>query len=79
MDNRQILIPFINLNLVGHQYDAERYQYHQLAMGIVGEDTGKYYYALITTLKTALVHPIVQNIPLDLRTALNIFRNVRRA
>lgn len=77
MDNRQILIPFINLNLVGQQYDAESYQYHQLAMGIVGEDTGKYYHALITTLKTALVHPIVQNIPLDLRTALNIFRNVR--
>jgi choline dehydrogenase-like flavoprotein len=77
MDNRQILIPFINLNMIGCRYEAESYQYHQLAMGIVGEEPGEYYHALLTTLKTALVHPIVQNIPLDLRTALNVFRNVR--
>jgi choline dehydrogenase-like flavoprotein len=77
MDNRQVLIPFINLNMIGCRYEAESYQYHQLAMGIVGEEPGEYYHALLTTLKTALVHPIVQNIPLDLRTALNIFRNVR--
>src|SRR5262249_123291 len=77
MDNRQILIPFINLSMIGRRYEPESYQYHQLAMGIVGEEPGAYYHALITTLKTALVHPIVQNIPLDLRTALNVFRNVR--
>lgn len=75
MDNRQILIPFINLNLIGQNYEDESYQYHQLAMGFPEGD--RYYHALITTLKTALVHPIVQNIPLDLRTALNVFRNVR--
>jgi choline dehydrogenase-like flavoprotein len=77
MDNRQILIPFINLNMIGKKYDPETYQYHQLAMGIEGEASGEYFHALITTLKTALVHPIIQNVALDLRTSLRIFRNVR--
>ena len=77
MDNRQILIPFINLSMVGESYDPDSYQYHQIAMGIEAKQPQKYFHALITTLKTALVHPIVQNIPLDLRTSLRIFRNVR--
>jgi choline dehydrogenase-like flavoprotein len=77
MDNRQILIPFINLGMIGQKYDPESYQYHQLAMGFETGKPGQYFHALFTTLKTALVHPIVQNIPLDLRTALGIFRNVR--
>src|SRR6476661_6240393 len=76
MDNRQILIPFINLDMVGQEYDPESYQYHQLAMGFENP-SGQYFHALFTTLKTALVHPIIQNIPLDLRTALGLFRNVR--
>jgi len=77
MDNRQILIPFINLGMVGQKYDPESYQYHQIAMGFETGKSGQYFHALFTTLKTALVHPIVQNIPLDLRTALGVFRNVR--
>jgi choline dehydrogenase-like flavoprotein len=77
MDNRQILIPFINLGMIGESYQAENYQYHQLALGIETKEPQGYFHALITTLKTALVHPIVQNIPLDLRTSLGIFRNVR--
>jgi choline dehydrogenase-like flavoprotein len=77
MDNRQILIPFINLGMVGQKYDPESYQYHQLAMGFETGKSGQYFHALFTTLKTALVHPIVQNIPLDLRTAVGVFRNVR--
>ena len=36
-----------------------------------------YVHGQITTLKTALVHPIVQNMPIDLRTALTLFRAVR--
>ena len=77
MDNRQILIPFINLGMIGQKYDPENYQYHQLAMGFEAAEPQRYFHALFTTLKTALVHPIVQNIPLDLRTALGVFRNVR--
>lgn len=77
MDNRQILIPFINFGMVGQKYDPESYQYHQVAMGFETGKSGQYFHALFTTLKTALVHPIVQNIPLDLRSALGIFRNVR--
>ncbi len=77
MDNRQILIPFINPKMIGEQYDPSSYQYHQIAIGIEGNQPGEYFHGLITTLKTALIHPIVQNIPLDLRTALAVFRNLR--
>lgn len=34
-------------------------------------------HAQITTLKTALAHPIVQNVPADLRSAVFLFRNLR--
>ncbi len=77
MDNRQILIPFINPGMIGEHYDPASYQYHQIAMGVEGQKPGEYFHGLITTLKTALAHPILQNIPLDLRTALSIFRNLR--
>jgi choline dehydrogenase-like flavoprotein len=77
MDNRQILIPFINPRMIGEPYDPASYQYHQVAMGIEGQKPGEYFHGLITTLKTALAHPILQNIPLDLRTALAVFRNLR--
>ncbi len=77
MDNRQILIPFINPRMIGEKYDPSSYQYHQIAIGIEGRQPGEYFHGLITTLKTALAHPILQNIPLDLRTALSVFRNLR--
>jgi choline dehydrogenase-like flavoprotein len=77
MDNRQILVPFVTLRRIGVPYEPASYQYHQLAMGIEGARAGDYVHAQITTLKTALAHPIVQNVPADLRTALFLFRNVR--
>lgn len=78
MDNRQILIPFINLSMIGEKYNPESYQYHQIAMGIEPEQLGEeYVHGQITTLKSALIHPILQNIPLDLRSAIAMFRNVR--
>ena len=79
MDNRQVLIPFINLKLLGKAYNPNSYQYHQLAMGIEGNEPKEYIHGLITTLKTALIHPIVQNIPFDLNTSLFIFRNMHAA
>jgi choline dehydrogenase-like flavoprotein len=77
MDNRQILIPFMNLGMAGEKYDSNSYQYHQIAMRFECGRPRQCFHALITTLKSALVHPIVQNIPLDLPTGLSIFRNLR--
>jgi choline dehydrogenase-like flavoprotein len=34
---------------------------------------------LITTLKSALIHPIVQSVPFDLRSALHVFKNSHAA
>jgi hypothetical protein len=79
MDNRQILIPFINFNLLGKAYDPNSYQYHQLSIGIEREKSKEYIHGLITTLKTALIHPIVQKLPFDLRTSQYIFRNMHAA
>jgi choline dehydrogenase-like flavoprotein len=77
MDNRQILIPFVNLKMIGRAYDPETYQFHLLAMGLEGDTPKDYVHGQITCLTTALVHPIVQKIPLDLRTGIDFFRNTR--
>jgi choline dehydrogenase-like flavoprotein len=77
MDNRQILIPFINLRMIGETYNPDSYQYHQIAIGFECGHPKRYFHALVTTLKTALIHPIIQNIPLDLLTSLAVFRNLR--
>lgn len=79
MDNRQILIPFINLQLVGKPFKPETYQYHQLAMGIAAADPRKFVHGQITTLKTALMHPIIKDIPLDLKTSIFLGRNLHAA
>jgi choline dehydrogenase-like flavoprotein len=77
MDNRQILVPFVNLNVLGKEYNPESYQYHQIAIGIERDQPEEYIHGQITTLKSALVHPLIQNVPVDLRTATFIFRNLR--
>lgn len=77
MDNRQILVPFVNLKMIGKPYDPDTYQFHLLAMGLEGVNPKAYVHGQITCLTTALVHPIVQKIPLDLRTAIDFFRNTR--
>jgi choline dehydrogenase-like flavoprotein len=77
MDNRQILVPFVNTRMVGKTYNPQSYQYHQLALGLAGERPEEYIHGLITTLKTALVHPVIKNMPLDLKTATEVFRNIR--
>jgi choline dehydrogenase-like flavoprotein len=82
MDNRQVLIPFINLRLLGSAYEPRSYQYHQIALGMevdVPADPGSYVHGQITTLTTGLAHPVLQNFPVDLRTAVSMFRNVRTA
>jgi choline dehydrogenase-like flavoprotein len=78
MDNRQILMPFVNLRMLGRPWNPETYQYHQVAMA-VRADNGDLIHGLVTTLKTALIHPLVQSLPFDLGTSVAAFRGVRSA
>lgn len=76
MDNRQILVPFINLKMVGKDYNPDTYQYHQLAIGFESDNGSEYIHGQITTVKTALMHPAIQQIPLDLKMATFLTRNL---
>jgi len=78
MDNRQILVPFISLPMLGKDFDPDTYQYHQLAIGFEMED-GDYIHGQITTLKTALMQPVLQFMPLDWKTASFLGRNLHAA
>jgi choline dehydrogenase-like flavoprotein len=78
MDNRQILMPFLNLRMLGKPWNPETYQYHQVAMAVRME-TGEMIHGLITTLKTALIHPLVQTLPFDLGAGLSSFQAVHGA
>jgi choline dehydrogenase-like flavoprotein len=79
MDNRQVLVPFINLKMVGKNYNPDTYQYHQLAIGFESDDGDQYIHGQITTVKTALMHPAIQQIPLDLKMATFLTRNLHAA
>jgi choline dehydrogenase-like flavoprotein len=79
MDNRQILMPFVNLRLIGASFEPESYQYHQLGMGIEGPLPKEYIHGQITTLKTALLHPVIANLPCDMRLAQFLVRNLHCA
>jgi choline dehydrogenase-like flavoprotein len=79
MDNRQILMPFVNLKMLGKPWNPETYQYHQVAMSVRTQDPGDAIHALITTLKTALIHPLVQALPFDLGTSVSAFRGIHGA
>lgn len=74
MDNRQVMAPFLTPRRLGKPVDTHTYQFHQLALGISQEDPAEYVHGQITTLKAASVHPVAQNLPLDLRSALDVFR-----
>lgn len=77
MDNRQVLAPFFNLGMLGRAWSADVYQYHQLAFGLDRPAPGHYVHGQITPLKTAAAHPVIQNLPLDLRSAGGVFRALR--
>jgi len=79
MDNRQVLMPFVNLRMIGKRWDPASYQYHQLAMAVQLPKTGELIHGLITTLKTALIHPLVQTLPFDLGTGVSVFRSLHGA
>lgn len=77
MDNRQMHMPFLTPALIGAPVSTASYQFHHLAFGIERERPEEYVHGQITTLRAASVHPIVQNLPLDLRTGLAFFRGIR--
>jgi len=79
MDNRQILVPFLNLRMIGRPYQADSYQYNQLAMELENDLEEETVHCLITTLKTAMIHPVIEKFPLDLKTSLFLFRHIHAA
>lgn len=79
MDNRQVLMPFVNLGMLGRQFSPESYQYHLLGIGLESPAPRDYVHAQITTLKTALVHPLIQRLPLNLAASTYLFRAVHAA
>ena len=79
MDNRQVLMPFVNVNMLGRQFSPDSYQYHLLGIGLDAASPRDYVHAQITTLKTALVHPIIQRLPLNLAASTLLFRGVHAA
>jgi len=79
MDNRQILAPFINLKMIGKQFNPETYQYHQLAVGIDMENPKEYIHGQITTLKTGMMQPPFQSMPLDFKTGIYLGRHLHAA
>jgi choline dehydrogenase-like flavoprotein len=77
MDNRQVLAPFCNLAMLGRAHDARSYQYHQLAFGMEMDAPDRYVHGQITTLKAATAHPIFRSLPLNLKSAIGVFRILR--
>lgn len=79
MDNRQVLVPFVNLDMIGIPYDPASYQYHLLGLGLEQPRAEEYVHGQITTMKTGMAHAVIQSLPLDLRTGTEVFRRLRSA
>ena len=65
--------------MIGRPFRDESYQYHLLGMALQADDPRDYVHGQITALKTALMHPIIQRAPADLRTATLITRAIHAA
>jgi hypothetical protein len=79
MDNRQVLVPFVNLRMVGAEFTEASYQYHLLGMGIQTQEPRNYVHCQVTTLKAGMLHPIIQGLPFDMRTSTFITRSMHAA
>jgi choline dehydrogenase-like flavoprotein len=77
MDNRQIHIPFVTPGMFGQPIAADAYQYHRLAVVVEDAQLPASCHGQLTTLKAALTHPILQRLPIGLRSAVRLLRNVR--
>jgi choline dehydrogenase-like flavoprotein len=79
MDNRQVLMPYVNLKLVGRRFESASYQYHQLALAYEPDAARDAAHGLFTTLKTALIHPVAHALPGSLARGLGVLRNIHAA
>jgi len=79
MDNRQVLVPFVNLRMIGRPVYSNRYQYHLLGLGLTTPDPREYVHCQVTTLKAAMMHPITQRLPFDLSAAAAFTRLLHSA
>lgn len=79
MDNSVLMVPFLSIGMLGQPVSTHSYQFHQIALGIEQQRPEEYVHGQVTTLKSASVHPIVQSLPLDLRSALETFRMTHAA
>jgi choline dehydrogenase-like flavoprotein len=77
MDNRQILAPFFNLAMLGRRSDPDSYQYHQLTLGLENEDPSRFVHGQITTFTTGDTHPLISQLPLDLKSSTSIVGALR--
>lgn len=77
MDNRQIIMPFVTLAMLGKRCETRNYQYHQLMMALAGKSEEEMIHCQVTTLKSAQYHAIIQSAPMDLLGAMNLFRLTR--
>jgi choline dehydrogenase-like flavoprotein len=72
-------VPFVNLGMLGQPFESDTYQYHLLGLGLEMPAARDYVHGQITTLKTALVHPLVQRMPLNLGASTRVFRALHAA
>ena len=79
MDNQQVLLPFVNLGMLGRPASEASYQYHQVCLGFRADDPRHYVHAQLTTLKAAMAHPVILSLPVDLAAGTRLFRLVRSA
>ena len=79
MDNRQIHMPFVNLSMIGRRAELDRYQFHQLALGLDLGGAADYVHGLVTTLGSALIHPILREMPFSIKTSLRSFADLHAA
>lgn len=79
MDNRQVLVPFVNLRMIGRPFQPDTYQYHLLGLGLTAPDPREYVHCQVTTLKSAMMHPITQRLPFDLGTSAAVVRTMHAA
>lgn len=79
MDNRHVMVPFVNLHRLGADVRLDSYQFHMLAIGLSRGHWRDDVHGQVTALKAAAVHPIIHSLPFDVRTSLRVFRRVRAA
>lgn len=77
LDSRMVMVPFLTPGQMGRPADTASYQFHLLALGLEARSIAESAHGQITTLKAAQLHPIVQTLPLDLRSSLGVFQAIR--